>query len=275
MTPRDSIILSYGDMERDTVQSSQECPRCLGGQDKESSLSVGMTGDGFLWWRCHRASCGFRGGWRADGSVSKAGAASARVRTAHQFTSLPLPEDVALMLAERLHVPVETFSETGWSYTPAYAGRGRRVVIPIRDPSGTRRGFIFRSYWGDTPKAMNEILPDTGESIAWFRASRYGTTVVVVEDAPSAHRLMCSGVDAVALLGTTINEARASEMVQAGYKKAIVSLDNDATDQAIRQVMGLTRFSGFFNVKPLDKEDVKDMDDANFDKFVSEVRAMN
>ena len=64
-------------------------------------------------------------------------------------------------------------------------------------------------------------------------------------------------------------------MVQAGDKKAIVSLDNDATDQAIRQVMGLTRFSGFFNVKPLDKEDVKDMDDANFDKFVSEVRAMN
>ncbi|MEG0160896.1 MAG: hypothetical protein RR714_01145, partial [Aurantimicrobium sp.] len=64
MTPRDNIILSYGDMERDTIQSSQECPRCLGGQDKESSLSVGMTGEGLLWWRCHRSSCNFRGGWR-------------------------------------------------------------------------------------------------------------------------------------------------------------------------------------------------------------------
>lgn len=273
MTPRDSIILSYGDMERDTIQSSQECPRCLGGQDKESSLSVGMTGEGFLWWRCHRSSCGFRGGWRS-GDVT-GGHNVRKPRTAHQFTSSPLPDEVALMLAERLHVPVETFGETGWSYTPAYAGRGRRVIIPVRDPNGTRRGFIFRSYWGDSPKAMNEVFPDTGESIAWFRASRYGTTVVVVEDAPSAHRLMCAGMDAVALLGTTINEARATEIVQAGYRKAVVVLDNDATDQAIRQVTNLTRFSGLFNVKPLDKEDVKDMDDANFEKFVSEVRAMN
>lgn len=274
MTPRDSVILTYGDMARDTVISSQECPRCLGGQGKESSLSVGMSNEGVLWWRCHRSSCGFRGGWRADGKFNT-GAASARVRTAHQFTSLALPDDVALMLAERFHVPPETFAETGWSYTPAYAGRGRRVIIPIRDPHGTRRGFIFRSYWGDTPKAMNEILPDTGESIAWFRASRYGTTVVVVEDAPSAHRLMCAGVDAVALLGTTINAARAAEIVGAGYKKAIVALDNDATEQAIRQVLALTTYSGLFSVKPLDKEDVKDMDDANFSKFVSEVRAMN
>lgn len=274
MTPRDSIILSYGDMERDTIQSSQECPRCLGGQDKESSLSVGMTGEGLLWWRCHRASCNFRGGWRG-GMPGGEGTAPVKARSSYTYQTQRLPEDVALMLAERLHVPVETFGETGWSYTPAYAGRGRRVMIPIRDPSGSRRGFIFRSYWGDTPKAMNEILPDTGESIAWFRASRYGTTVVVVEDAPSAHRLMCAGMDAVALLGTTINEARAEEIVKAGFKKAIIVLDNDATDQAIKQALYMPRYSGLFNVKPLDKEDLKDMDDANFSKFVSEVRAMN
>lgn len=271
MTPRDDVILSYGNMEDNTVLSSQDCPRCQGGQDRERSLSVGKN-DGFLWWRCHRASCGFRGGWRGGGSW-QGGATPDRVRTARRFTSLKLPDEVALMLAERLHVPPETFHENGWSYTPDYDGRGRRVIVPIRDPKGARRGTIFRSYWGDSPKALNEILPDTGESIAWFRATQYGRFVVVVEDAPSAFRLMCSGVDAVALLGTTINDERAAEMLSAGYTKVIVCLDNDATDQAVRQVLKL-RSSSMFNIKPLEGSDVKDMDDASFDKFVSEVRAM-
>lgn len=271
MDPRDDVILSFGDMEDGTVLSSQDCPRCGGGQDKERSLSVGKN-DGFLWWRCHRASCGFRGGWRGVNASGHAGGQE-RVRTARQFTSLRLPDDVVLMLAERLHVPIETFHENGWSYTPDYSGRGRRVIIPIRDSHGGRRGFIFRSYWGDSPKALNEILPDTGESIAWFRATQYGRSVVIVEDAPSAFRLMCAGIDAIALLGTTINDPRADEISSAGYTKAIVCLDNDATDQAVRQVLKLRR-SSMFNIKPLEDKDVKDMDDASFEQFVNEVRAM-
>lgn len=271
MTPRDDVILSYSNLEQDTVLSGQLCPRCNGGQDKERTLSVGNT-TGLLWWRCHRASCNFRGGTRVSGSGTYS--SPERIRSARRYTSEKLPEDVACMLAEQLDVPVETFYENGWSYTPDYDGRGKRVIIPIRDPSGTRRGHIFRSYWGDIPKALNEIFPDMGESIAWFRSSRYGKTCIIVEDAPSAHRLMCAGVDCVALLGTTINEARALEIKSAGYNKAIVCLDNDATDQAVRQVVKLRSFSGLFNVKALDM-DVKDMDTASFDKFVEEIRATN
>lgn len=272
MTPRDDVILSYSGIEDGVVLSSQDCPRCMGGQDKERSLSVGKN-DGFLWWRCHRSSCGFRGGLR-EGGGSFNGPSSSRVRTARKYETQRLPDEVALMLAEQLSVPPETFSENGWSYTPNYDGRGQRVIIPIRDPHGTRRGMVFRSYWGVKPKALNEIFPDTGESIAWMRATKYGRVVVVVEDLPSAHRLMCAGVDALALLGTTINEARAVEIRSAGFTKAIVCLDNDATDQAVKSILSLPSFTSLFNVKALESEDVKDMDDASFTKFVSEVRAM-
>lgn len=269
MTPRDDVILSYGGMEDGTVVSSQLCPRCSGGQGKENTLSVGMT-DGLLWWRCHRSSCGFRGGHRSDGRVSQGH--PSRIRSARKYDEQRLPDDVLLMLAERLSVAPETFVENGWSYTSDFSGHGRRVIIPIRQADGTRRGAIFRSYWGGTPKALNEILPDMGESIAWFRASRYGRRVVVVEDALSAHRLMCSGIDALALLGTTINEARAIEIRDAGYTSAILTLDNDATDQAIRQVLRLGMYASLFNVKALEGEDIKDMDAETFSKFIEEVR---
>lgn len=271
MTPYEDVIVSYSDLEDGVVLSGQDCPQCLGGQDKERSMSVGMS-NGLLWWRCHRSSCGFKGGWRGTASVG--GESHQQRRTARQFTSSPLPDDVKLMLAERLNVPAETFAENGWSYTSSYGNYGRRVVIPIRSPDGSRRGFVLRSYWGDTPKAVNELLPDSGESIAWCRASRFGKMCAVVEDIPSAHRLMCSGVDAVALLGTTINYDRALEITRAGFTKAILCLDNDATDRALRQVVALPQLRSLFNVKPLDDVDIKDMSPETFDTFIKEIKSM-
>lgn len=193
---------------------------------------------------------------------------------ARQFTSLSLPEEVSLMLSERLSVPAETFSEAGWSYTPNYPNRGRRVVIPIRDPSGRRRGSVFRSYWGDTPKAFNILSESSSPSLAWCRATRFGKTCVLVEDIPSAHRLMCSGIDAVALLGTLIDHDRASEISRAGFTKAIICLDNDATNQALLQALSLPRFSRLFNVKVLDGVDIKDMDATTYSTFTKELQSM-
>lgn len=273
MNPRDDVILSYSGMEDGTSLSSQTCPMCGGGSSQERSMSVGMS-DGLLWWNCHRASCSFKGGWRGAISDHATTPRKNSSKVSRKYQALSLPEDVALMMAERWNVPSETFAEQGWSYTPDFDGHGNRVIMPVRDPHGRIRGRVFRSYWGAVPKAFTESIPDTGECIAWQRATSHGRTVVVVEDIPSAFRLMCAGQDAVALLGTTLNNERINEIKQAGFKLIVLTLDNDATMTAVEMVLKLGA-TGMINVKPLDDKDIKDMDPADFNQYVEEVRAMS
>lgn len=178
------------------------------------------------------------------------------------------------MLAERLSVDVETFAEQRWSYTPDFGGHGRRVIIPIRDPHGRMRGHVYRSYWGDSPKAFTDYMEDRGTGIAWCRATAFGKTLVIVEDLPSAYRLMCAGMDAVALLGTTVDNARINEMKQAGFTKLVLSLDQDATEKAIAMVLALNAV-GVLTVKPLEDVDIKDMTPEKFSEYIGEVRSMN
>lgn len=272
MNPRDSIIMEYSDVPEGTTLSSMDCPSCMGGVNNERSLSVGNA-DGLLWWRCHRSSCEFKGGHRLGYATEQRGQPKkkGKVRT---YTRTALPEDVALMLAERLSVDVETFAEQRWSYTPDFGGHGRRVIIPIRDPHGRMRGHVYRSYWGDSPKAFTDYMEDRGTGIAWCRATAFGKTLVIVEDLPSAYRLMCAGMDAVALLGTTVDNARINEMKQAGFTKLVLSLDQDATEKAIAMVLALNAV-GVLTVKPLEDVDIKDMTPEKFSEYIGEVRSMN
>lgn len=272
MTPRDSILMEYSNLIEGTTLSSQDCPSCQGGVHNERCLSVGLT-DGLLWWRCHRASCGFKGGHRLGYIEESRKGFQKKQRKSRVYTRTALPDDVSLMLAERLSVPAETLHEQRWSYTPDFDGHGPRVIIPIRDPHGRMRGYVYRSYWGDTPKAFTEYMEDRGSGMAWCRASAYNRTVVAVEDLPSAHRLQCAGVDAVALLGTTLDNSRINEIKQAGYTKIILTLDQDATSQAIGLALSLNAGS-LLMVKPLEKEDLKDMKPDQFAEYVREVRTV-
>lgn len=272
MTPRDSIIMEYSDIPEGTTLSSMSCPSCMGGVNNERSMSVGNI-DGLLWWRCHRSSCEFKGGHRLGYATEQRGQPKkkGRVRT---YTRTALPDDVALMLAERLSVDVETFAEQRWSYTPDFDGHGRRVIIPIRDPHGRMRGHVYRSYWGDSPKAFTDYNENRGTGMAWCRATAFGKTLVIVEDLPSAYRLMCAGVDAVALLGTTVDNARINEMRQAGFTKLVLSLDQDATEKAISMVLALNAI-GVLTVKPLEDADIKDMTPEQFSGYIGGIRSMN
>lgn len=269
MTPRDDVILSYSGLADGEVASSQTCPSCNGGVNKERTLSVGNN-DGLLWWRCHRASCWFKGVYLHNALVNFSTGSTSK-RAERRFINQRLPDDVALMLADQWSVPAETFHEEGWSYTADYDGRGRRVIMPVRNSHGQRRGTVFRSYWGDLPKAVSDVLPDMGEMISWHRATRYGRSVVVVEDIPSAHRLKCAGKDAVALLGTTINEPRLQEMRDAGYSSVVICLDQDATGQAMTQSLRYPRYRSMLTVKPLEDVDIKDMPQDQFNKFIGEL----
>lgn len=60
------------------------CPRCEGGRGKEFCLSITVETDGVVW-KCHRAKCGWTGGWKepkhdrpANGGYRRAGAAAGR-----------------------------------------------------------------------------------------------------------------------------------------------------------------------------------------------------
>lgn len=272
MTPRDSILMEYSNLVEGTTLSSQDCPSCHGGVKSERSMSVGNN-EGLLWWRCHRSSCGFYGGHRL--SFQGTGTSShSRKKRSRIYTRTALPDDVSLMLADQLHVSPETFHEQGWSYTPDFSGHGRRVIIPVRNPHGKMRGYVYRSYWGDQPKAFTEYLEDRGSGMAWCRATTYGKRLVIVEDLPSAHRLQCSGIDAVALLGTTVDNARINEMRQAGFSKYILSPDQDATEKTIAMVLSLNAV-GTLTVKPLEDRDIKDMSPEQFSTYIEEVRSIN
>ena len=273
MNPRDSILMEYSDLIDGTTLSSQDCPSCLGGVKSERSMSVGNS-DGLLWWRCHRSSCGFSGGHRLGYSPQEVSGNPRKAKKARVYTRQSLPEDVALMLAERWSVSPETFAEQRWSYTPDFSGHGRRVIMPVRDPAGRMRGYVFRSYWGDEPKAFTEYIEDRGSGMAWCRATAFGKTLVIVEDLPSAHRLMCAGVDAVALLGTTVDNERINEMRQAGFTRLVLSLDQDATEKSIAMVLSLNAV-GVLTVKPLEDADIKDMTPEQFSEYIGGIRSMN
>jgi len=67
------------------------CPKCLGGSDKEKSLSVTINADGEFVYNCFRGSCGFNGGSGKTLSGSAAGGrGAARPNSANNKTLMPL-----------------------------------------------------------------------------------------------------------------------------------------------------------------------------------------
>lgn len=268
MTPRDDVILSYSNIAEGTTLSGQGCPSCKGGASGEHAMSVGRAG-AFLWWQCHRASCGFRG----KHSVNGDGATTTderRGRYQPQYKTTELTPHLIQMFAERNHLEEGTIDAAQWSYTPDYAGRGARVVMPIFNPQGRVRGHSFRSYDGTLPKALiNAALAE--ETIGWYRFKKYGKILVIVEDPVSALRCTQGGVDAVSLYGTTLNDARIAEIREQQYNKVVLCLDGDVFALAMRYVTQFRRWLPQLTIKLLDDIDIKDMSPAQFDLFITEI----
>jgi len=236
-------------------------------------MSVGMSGSS-LWWVCHRSRCGFKGRHDVYGNIGGTPLTTDDRRGRHrEFSRERLPKDVRLMLAERMHVSPGTIDDYRWSYTPDYAGHGRRVIFPIRGPDGLLRGEVFRSYWGATPKALTSRLVDAPE-IGWNVVQKYPHTMVVVEDLPSAFKLGSNGMDSAALLGANLSERSAREIRDAGYKKVVLCLDGDASDSAIKQTIELRKILPQLMVKLLGDTDIKDMQQPELDVFLDEIRRM-
>lgn len=89
---------------------------------------------------------------------------------------------------------------------------------------------------------------------------------MIVEDCVSAIKL-APHVHTLALLGTHISDAKADEISKEGYSRVLLSLDNDATYEAVKlQLQYRSKIKGLL-VASLPK-DIKDMNEDEFDDYL-------
>ena len=109
--------------------------------------------------------------------------------------------------------------------------------------------------------------------MAWYRFLRKTDTLVLVEDQVSAIKL-APYVDAVALLGTHLSEAKADEIKAQGYKQIFLSLDRDAVQEAIKlQIKWRTKIPNLYVLGI--GQDIKDMPAKEFESYLESLHKFN
>lgn len=202
------------------------CPKCDGGRSSEESLSVRQVDGGVLTkLSCWRASCS----WYAYVGTAGVKLETKAVKPANVYRDpLSMLDDAMLT---RLGVdyglkPVIMFTH-GWRQ----AENTTTLVMPIRDAYGRERGHLTRTF--DTPKRCYTFKATSLPWLDWWLVDEHAP-VVVVEDTLSACRLAGCGLNAVALLGTSMTTEQAQEIAEVADVRPIhLALDNDAFGKAI------------------------------------------
>lgn len=201
------------------------CPSCGGGNSREKSLVMTRNDEGVLLFLCWRASCDARG--VVGGSPSRiAGLAVPRNRV---YKVKPDPSGRFYHLDD----------EQAWSFvSPAaliefgvrYDPETNRMAFPVYGPTGLVRGWVLRALYSDQfPKVLS--VPTSAEpQLGWNLVE--GTSVVVVEDIPSAIRLREFGVRAVSVLGTHLTDEAADELITEA-EQVVFALDRDAFKKSV------------------------------------------
>ncbi len=229
--------------------SGLSCPRCGGGPAGERSLSAWRDGLR-LTARCWRNKCGVLFRWDADlANLSTLVATRRPVRIIPQ--TMPMTDATVAALEARYAVQRNTLLHYGARQMTA----GRALDLPVGGPTRSHRGWVCRWLDGTLPKVKGYPDPDyqDGPWLAWFPV-RAGGLVVCVEDVFSALRLWEQGINAVALLGTTLSTSKVAELWEFATE-VVVALDADATVRAIQYAMRQA-----FHVRRL-AVDIKDMTD--------------
>jgi len=201
------------------------CPICYG--SKKMSVS---KADGQLMWNCFRASCNARGihsGRRSLQSTKDYMSQKSKGR----IEGRPIPSITTSI--ENHHPAIEYLkSVNSWE---AYS----EGLIDVRyDPATNRilflqaQGAVGRLLSGFGPKWVTFGIVEGGVAVG------AGTTVVVVEDIPSACSVSrLTGHVGLALLGTKISPSVKNTLSK--YKTKYLVLDKDAAGIAVSQVRKL------------------------------------
>lgn len=216
------------------------CPECDGGRTGEVSLSIARTESGALAYKCFRASCGlsgYVGDTHPNGVTREAKPTRLRPYMGELFD--PDGRDYAYF-SDRFGLRPDTLSNH------IHVTEHGDYAIDIRSPWDSVRGYVIRRpTWthafvrpprlgtASGPKALT-YMHDDGPAQAWYTVPGLGGPTVLVEDQISALRVRQEGLDAVALLGTTMTAAKAGEIARHRPSEVIIALDSDATEEAFR-----------------------------------------
>ena len=266
----EEIERGFHTLGEEETASGQVCPACEGGASQEKSLSVTRR-DGVLWWNCHRDSCGFKGRTRVYGADANQNPGTKKSRVRAYVPTTKLSPATLRFLATKYRLPRSSLELAELSWTGDQSTRdGRRVCYPIFGPDTKKRGENYRSYEdGVTPKAIIHLGKEDAIASAWYKFTRTSKCLVLVEDQVSAIKL-APYTHALALLGTNLSEAKASEIGDE-YERIYLCFDNDAIGTAIKtQIEWSSRFPnmGILGIM----KDIKDMDDNEFDIFLKRIK---
>jgi hypothetical protein len=119
--------------------------------------------------------------------------------------------------------------------------RGRRYMVPVRNPDTYTRGWVARAAPGATlePKAISYQDNPDKPWLGWYRPALKGQPIkgaILVEDHWSAMRISqdCPEWTAIALMGTHLSYEAAREIGLTSPSKVVIALDKDATQTAFK-----------------------------------------
>lgn len=240
------------------------CPACNGGRSGERSL--GYRREGFLgWFHCFRAGCGYKaivpmaGGYEVRPPVFKPRPYAAPLEPPGSRLRHMLWHRYGLSTATvNLYVqqPVGG-SAFMWESGDGQLAMPRAMYMPVLSPYGEDRGGVLRYLDGTKPKTVS-YLTTSQPALAWYVRGALPklAPVVIVEDQISAMRCRQLGYNAVALMGTNINDEKAREI--RGDRPTLLALDKDAFGKAVDYAR---RWPWMTPV--LLEHDIKDSDDAD------------
>lgn len=195
-----SLLIGEG-LGVDTGTRSELCPKCGGGATKEKAFSISKDTKGYLYWRCFRSSCGYKG---STGGGTKGPRARSREPKILSADLVALVEDQTDYFSDEYGVD-QIADEILW------CPEREAFAFPIKASSGGTIGHQLRWYDGRKPKSESYPGARNVPFIAHYpNNAQHG--VVVVEDPLSALKVRSAGVYAVALLGTNMDFERAYEI---------------------------------------------------------------
>jgi len=251
MTDIQEIRLLAADLA-DGENRYTDCPAC----GRPGKFSI-MSDEGRAVYHCFRASCKLHAG----GSFSVNGSRLVRTRSEPRKQSYtPFEGELEYLDDEWLEYLSRKIGFTDRHIDigrPMYAPEEHRVAFPIFSPLGRRRGWSLRSYSHAEPKALTRM--DAPEPhISWYKTNPADSSVVVVEDPPSAIRCAVYR-NALSLQGTGVGPDYAQELA-AHARHVVWALDADATTQSMKLHRKYSLMFESSSVMVLDK-DFKDMEE--------------
>ena len=245
------------------------CPFCKGGASNETTFWM-MRENTSVLYKCYRAKCG------AGGKINvRSGTANQRKielggkRRVLETSPKELGEEEYEYITRRYYLSDEEVKRSELGITNLHTHKTpTRLYIPMFRRDRTIRGYTARDLSGlEDKKAITFKWRDDEPNLSWHNC-RSSKALIIVEDQFSAIRAS-TYMNAVALMGVTLNKAKVDEIIRAGFTWAFIALDKDATRASIKTAL---EWRSYLKLRVLKlEEDLKDLSREELEKFMKEL----